>query len=447
MYSHMDSLLPQTSLIPVTVSLVRHLEANGLSSFFSNYPYWYLGSTPFKYLIGPVVPVLELFIKAAFPFLNFFDISALLIVLSYLVGIAGWVAVALHFRLLKNKYDFLYIILLIILPWRMVYSWGLGETTFVIARNLLPCTLWLCLKQKGILISILICLILLINSSVLSLIFIGLLAVSTVNGFKDLQNTLKRVAIGILLATVWYGIGYWLAILTNPSIGGGSGIQVIFKILQIVRDALPVGLAFLTVFGKKRNMTGFEKFVYAYTASFLFLTLFRFISDMDYWSDWTTYFYELEVAIVFLAVINRKYLFLGLISIYAVYRLIPQIAVFYNLEKVLGDVYQITGPKTTFFSGSTVFWANAYYDFNQLRGGRDQVALHPAWDKAAYQLREGNELRDSVNYLNSLNIKYVLVHTDSSAEYYKDFRNVYKWSKVGIEVWNTDGDILYEVKK
>ena len=43
----------QLSFIPVTVALTRFIEANG---FVGTYPYWYLGTTPVKYLTGPVVP-------------------------------------------------------------------------------------------------------------------------------------------------------------------------------------------------------------------------------------------------------------------------------------------------------------------------------------------------------------------------------------------------------
>lgn len=49
---------PQTSLMPVQVALARFLEQGG--DIFVNYPYWYLGTTPFRYLTGPIPPsVLE----------------------------------------------------------------------------------------------------------------------------------------------------------------------------------------------------------------------------------------------------------------------------------------------------------------------------------------------------------------------------------------------------
>ena len=49
----------QTSLIPIGVALARFLGERGLTAFSSNYPYWYLGTTPFRFLTGPVVPILN----------------------------------------------------------------------------------------------------------------------------------------------------------------------------------------------------------------------------------------------------------------------------------------------------------------------------------------------------------------------------------------------------
>ena len=47
----------QTSMIPAQIALVRFLEATGWQSANRNYPYWYLGTTPFRYLTGPILPI------------------------------------------------------------------------------------------------------------------------------------------------------------------------------------------------------------------------------------------------------------------------------------------------------------------------------------------------------------------------------------------------------
>ena len=111
-----------------------------------------------------------------------------------------------------------------------------------------------------------------------------------------------------------------------------------------------------------------------------------------------------------------------------------------NLEKLS----QITQKKRVFLSGSTVFWANAFYDIYQIRGGRDEVSKDLVWREAAYTFREGKNLNMIKKYLKELNIAYVLVHTITSSEYYKDFKNVNIWKSIGEKVFESSGDILYE---
>ena len=112
-----------------------------------------------------------------------------------------------------------------------------------------------------------------------------------------------------------------------------------------------------------------------------------------------------------------------------------------SLEK-LAD---LAGDSRTFISGSTVFWANALYDLVQVRGGVDKAAIHPLWDHAAYQLREGKDAELASAWLQTLGVEYVLVHGPTSAESYRDFRYLDKWKSVGQEVWQGEGDIIYKI--
>ena len=57
---------PQTSLIPAAVALTRYIAEHGFSG---NYPYWYLGTTPVRYLTGPVVPNILIVLKNLFSFM------------------------------------------------------------------------------------------------------------------------------------------------------------------------------------------------------------------------------------------------------------------------------------------------------------------------------------------------------------------------------------------
>ncbi|MCH7641586.1 hypothetical protein IID22_05325, partial [Patescibacteria group bacterium] len=112
-----------------------------------------------------------------------------------------------------------------------------------------------------------------------------------------------------------------------------------------------------------------------------------------------------------------------------------------RLEKLA----EIVGNERVFLSGSTVFWANALYDLNQVRGGVDKAAIHPYWDHAAFQLREGSDPELAQGWLEALGVSYVLVHGPASPEAYHDFRNIDKWSNVGEVVWENQGDVIYEV--
>jgi len=111
----------------------------------------------------------------------------------------------------------------------------------------------------------------------------------------------------------------------------------------------------------------------------------------------------------------------------------------------LGSVSNIVKKDLTFLSGSTVFWADALADIYQVRGGRDQVAVHPTWDKAAWEFREGPAGEKTLEWVKKYKVKYVLVHTPDSKEYYHDFKNLEKWSGIGKSVFEGEGDILFKM--
>jgi len=443
----LETFLSQTSFIPVTAALTRYLYENGISAFISNYPYWYNGTTPFKFFIGPIVPVVEVLIKYLLGDVSFINITICLIVLSFLLSVIGWyyLVVSLNPNI-KKVTKVLFIIIAILLPWRMFYALTYGEATLVIARNLIPFVFWVFYLKKKYLSFTLLSMLLLINTSVLPFVLIGLLAVSAAEKFKYLKSYLSLVLYSLAFVTIWYTPGYWIAILTNPSVGGTSGLKAILRLLSYVREGLPVALAIVAVLWQKKILTNLEKFTYTWVFSFLFLTLFRFVGDMDFFMDWSIYFYELEIALLLLFLVNKKFLSLFVLPIYTVYRLSFLYSNDYNLKDTLSSVYQVVGDRKVFLSGSSVFWANSYFDIKQLRGGRDQVALDPIWDKAAYEFREGSGLTETKIWLDKTGIEYMLVHTNTSWEYYHDFRNSFKWSKLGDKVWEKNGDILYKIK-
>lgn len=77
----------QTSMIPVQIALARFLEQGG--SIFGNYPYWYLGTTPFRYLSGPILPLILVGLHKVLPFLSLFEIVFGVIGVVWVIGGIG----------------------------------------------------------------------------------------------------------------------------------------------------------------------------------------------------------------------------------------------------------------------------------------------------------------------------------------------------------------------
>lgn len=468
---------PQTSLIPVTVAFARFLETNGLSSFFGHYPHWYLG-VPARYLFGPVVPALLLAIHKLVANVSLFDISIFLILFSLLASAVGWGVLAK--RISGNQAIGISVSLfLLILPWRYLTSLALIETTHTLARNFLPfvfLAFWEFLKKtdkkKGMVAVGTLSFLLLINTSVLPILVVGMSALILAKAFrkgkirrpeKYIKPSLIVLVVGLIVATFWYSPSFWLVVLTNPSIGGASGFKVILRLFDLLRAAIPLFLAILAVSFSGKIRSRLSVFGLTFTFTFLFLTVFRFIGDPDFWQDWTTWIYEVEIGLAF--IIARKFqtnseLLLRRGVLIVILLIAPFIVSNYvygllgrpllisstipkgvaGLEKLA----EIVGNERVFLSGSTVFWANALYDFNQVRGGQDKVATHPFWDHAAFQLREGDSPELAKAWLEALGTPFVLVHGPKSAEAYHDFRNIEKWQDVGKIVWSGGGDAIME---
>ena len=497
---------PETSLIPATIALSRFVEINGLSSMFGNYPFWYLGSTPFRFLTGPLVPLTLTLIHNFFKDVSLFDITIWIIVVTYVISAIGWGILVgkiqnPNFKFLIFGIGHLAFIILLVLPWRLFSALTLSEASLTIAKNVLPFVLlafWKFYKEKdrksAFLSVMLTSLLLLINTSVFSILLVGLVSLILAGGFKkgnirgisgNIKGSLILLIGSVVLVTLWYTPGYWITVLLNPSIGGASGIKVIIRIIDLLKTTVPLILAIIVVYFSGKIKNRLTVFILIWILTFGFLTLFRFIGDPDFWMDWTAWLSELEVGIALLISIilnnfwrarksqipNPKFLtsyfllsIVFLLPFYLTWRFhlvlgrpklinrdIPQGV--QSLEKLneivnkdeAGLPFRSLVRRRVFLSGSTVFWANALYDIYQLRGGRDQVAVHEDWDKAAYELREGNNPEASSRWLHELDISYALVHGPKSGEYYHDFKNINKWKDIGKIVWEADGDIIYEV--
>lgn len=465
----------QTSLIPATVAIARFFETHGFSSFSKIYPYWYLGSTPFRYLTGPIVPLLLAGLHELLPSVSLFSISIYLILFSFLLAAVGWGTLISKIRNTKIKVQNLLIIfLLLVLPWRYLSSLALDEGSAVIAKNLLPYALiavWQFLQRKNqktfFLATLSISFILLINTSILSVLVVAISALILTRAFrkgkvrnisKHIRQSLLLIACCLLLVTLYYAPSYWLTILANPSIGGASGFKVIFRVLGLLRASAPLFLAVFVVYFSSKIKSRFTVFSLTWILTFMFLTLFRFIGDPDFWQDWTAWLYELEIGIALLVsiLLTRKRYFVSLIlgllpfllSFYIYDLLGKPVLLSQDLPQVssLEKLTEIAETDNVFLSGSTVFWANAFYDLRQVRGGRDQVAIHPSWDKAAWEWREGDSPELAKEWLEELDVSFVLVHGPDSIEHYHDFKNIEKWDKIGKKIWQEQGDMIFEIK-
>jgi len=141
---------PETSLIPVTIALARFVEANGLTSMLGWYPHWYLG-VPYQYLTGPIIPLLQVFLHNVLPGFSLFDVSYLLLILSFIASVVGWGVLAKKISG-KRLIGLVVGILLIILPWRYLSALALSEASATISKNLFPFALiafWQYYKKRN----------------------------------------------------------------------------------------------------------------------------------------------------------------------------------------------------------------------------------------------------------------------------------------------------------
>jgi hypothetical protein len=459
----------QTSLIPVTVALSRFVVDKGLSAFSQNYPYWYLGTTPFRYLIGPVVPMLELILHNL-THVALFNISIYLFIVFNVLGGLGWTL--LVYKITKSNISFLFIIFFYLLfPWKYLTGLAQDELSFYIAKNLVPFVLivmWTYLTKRRIqdliISSLVIALVFLTHTGILLDLLAGLLAVVLTLAYKNgrlgkFSRKLKRsvipLGLGFLLATAWYGPGFWVTMAINPGIGGASGIKVIINILNFAKNFVPIVLAVLFVYFKAKFQSRLQVFSYLYLGSFGVLVLFRFLANPAFLMDWSSWFLEVEVGLWLVSVyyINaKKYTFPVIMLIFSII-----VSLFFYTAlgrpklvsasipdgvKSISPLAKIAGGERAFVTGSSVFWLNALYNTSQVRGGRDEVAVDPKWREAAFNFRESKDASKILKSAQQVAISYILLNSSSSSDYYKDFKNSDVWERVGINVWKDSGDSI-----
>ena len=492
----------QTSLIPIQVALAKFLENQGFLAAFGNYPYWYLGTTPFRFLTGPILPVICLTLHRVFSSLSLFEIVFLLIAACWMLGAVGVYLLVRELAPLRPaKRDYVrgtgnWVALLSavfylfgpIVPFLFRFSDGL----YLIAFSFLPFTLLMYLRllrrwkrKTAILCIILITFIILLDSLIIPSLVLGMGAVLLAQaGWKKVEEKLKRslwfMAYGLLLATFWYTPGYWLTLLGAPSLAGKGLAGVIIWLGKLLPTALAFGIAIFSVkFFKKRNLL--RDFCFYWLFIYVCLTLLRFLSDPDFWLDWMAYGIELQMGIgIALGVFfedrrrksedgfrrqmtegRQKISFQSSIFLALYFLLFTFVFNKYVLGTLQRDISQTVEYKIgsqlskiaksgerVFLSGTTAFWLNAFFDIPQVRGGKDEAAINQSWRKAVWEIREGTEPEKSVEWLKKLGVSYLVVHTDESEEYYHDFSHPEKFE--GVEelekVYDEGGDKIYKLE-
>ncbi len=469
----------QTSFIPVSVALAKFIAEGG--SVWGNYPYWYLGSTPFRYLTGPVVPGILVSLSRILPNFSLFDLSLLLVIVSLMIGSIGWGLFS--WRLSGHKRLGIYSgVLSLILPWHLFSSMVLGEVSAILASSLTPFVLLsfvrLAKEEFGIRVllapTLAFSLLLLVNTTasipaILGMFLIGLVVFKKPSfGFK---RALVVIIIGWVLTLWWYGFGFWITVVGAPSVGGKTLIGAFISLVNSLRTFIPVILAVVFVWWRVKPKNNFEKFSLFWLAGFVTLSFFRFISDFRFWMDWTAWMGEVEVGLLLIiAYLLRNGLNISaskkkltiIIPILAIFILgwylvinkrdfwIPRKSIGGTVEQKIATklATNVYANETVLLSGTSAFWLNALVDVGQVRGGRDEVAVNNDWRKVVWEVRTGDSGEQSVVGLKALGIGYLVVHAKNSKEYYHDIENPAKFKKIDSveKIFGDGGDIIYRVR-
>ncbi|HUC94406.1 MAG TPA: hypothetical protein VMR19_00175 [Candidatus Saccharimonadales bacterium] len=452
----------QTSLIPIGVALARFLGERGLTAFSSNYPYWYLGTTPFRFLTGPVVPILNVLIRKVTG-ASYFDIMTILVLVSCLISALGWALLTAKIKEEKlNSSSFIvYFLLFVVLPYKYLNGLALAEPSAFIAGTLIPFVL-LANRKNSYWGALGVAAVLLVSTNVLPVLLTGLIILSLTGAHvgtklkkwkKPLKKTLIIFGIGFILATFYYTPAFWLTILVNPSIGGAPGAKAILSLLGMARNMIPVLLALIVIYFSEKIKDRINFFGWTWILVFSFLTFWRALGNINFWMDWTSWFSEIEIGIGILIAadfknLRRLYLLtLPFLASLFIFRALGSPVLITNsppLEtETTAKLAETAGEKLVFTSGTGVFWLNAFYNTPQVRGGRDEVSTNSKWLPISYTLRESTDVNAISKGLNDLNIRYVLVNSEDSPDYYHDFKNIYLWDGIGKAVWQGSGDTIY----
>jgi hypothetical protein len=541
----------QSSLMPIQIALSRFIEQGG--DIFGNYPYWYLGTTPFHNLTGPFVPGILALIHKILPDFSLFMIMFGVIGIVWVIGGVGVYLFMEEMRVNKGELGLMreriialsatfFYLFGAIVPFLFRFTDGL----YLIAFSFLPFVLLKYFKllkkwtrKDAIITGLLISFVMLLNSLIIPALVIGMVSLLLAQGDWDhIETKIKTscwlLVVSVLLATIWYTPGYWFTLLGAPSLAGEGLLKVIASLGKLIPVSLALAAAIFSIrLFKKREIL--RDFAFYWFFIFGFLSLLRFLSDPDFWLDWSAYGLEIQFggAIILALMLGRfenrrlmtedrlqktdnrglmtddrrqmvedrlpmtedgkqkredQFSVVGLQNQPSVFSLRSSafsfrhrfsafclqfsfliayllIFVFIFNKYVLGTLqkditksmeYKISKQieqtaKTddkVLLSGSTVFWLNAFVDIPQVRGGVDQASKDGSWRKEVWEIREGEDGQKSLEALKRLGVRYLVVHTSDSLEYYHDFKFPYKFENLNSleKIYEEGGDIIYNIE-
>jgi hypothetical protein len=304
--------------------------------------------------------------------------------------------------------------------------------------------------------------ILLVSTNVLPFLLFGIVILSLTGSFtggrikkwgKPLKKSLIILGIGAFLATFYYTPGFWLTILINPSIGGAPGVKAILSLLGMARNMIPVLMALVVVYFSRKISDKISFFGWAFILVFGFLTLWRALGNISFWMDWISWFGGIEIGLGILIAADLKnlrrlsLLILPFLASFLIFKALGAPSLISNQPPIetesIARLAMVAGNNLVFTSGTGVFWLNSFYNTPQVRGGRDEVSVNSRWLPVSYSLREETNIKAVSKSLNELNIRYILVNSQYSPDYYHDFKNVDLWNSIGKVVWQGSGDTIY----
>lgn len=469
--------------MPIQIALARFIEQGG--DIRGLYPYWYLGTTPYYYVSGPFIPAFIVLLHRLMPDFSLFTIMFGIIGVVWLIGGIGVYLLVRELRVDKGE----------LAPLRPSgFAWGVGflyllgpimpflfrftDGVYLIAFSFLPLTLLKYLKllkhwtkKEAIITGLMMSFVILLDSLIIPALIIGMISLLLAQGGWDhIESKIKKSILlftfSILISTVWYTPGYWFTLLGAPSLAGEGLFKVIASLGKLIPISLALAAAIFSIrMFKKREML--RDFSFYWFFIFGFLSFLRFLSDPDFWLDWSAYGLEIQFGMAIIlaqALLKTKHLILKTLYILAYLLLFVFVFNKYVLGTLQKDItnsveYKISKQlearvkereserARVLLSGSTVFWLNAFMDVTQVRGGVDQASKDGSWRKEVWEIREGEDGQKAMEALRRLGVKYLVVHTEESLEYYNDFKFPYKFENLaGLEkIYEEGGDIIYRI--